>query len=211
MMEVMSDETSLNESGGRSRFIFLPVTVRCLQTILLAGLMWVLLFLVAPKVSAQGTLRYDLIDLVDTTPGQDLWEYSYFLSGFTFQTNEGFSIFFDYQTYANLTNARPSLNPSWNMLAVQPDVALRADGFLDGLALVNSPSYMGPFRVTVTWKGQGTPGTQSFYTYNSNFTPTFTGQTTSVPEARSILLMGLGFLFLVGRRALGLRKNRPSS
>ena len=166
-----------------------------------------LLLMSSVVVRAQGTLLYDVVDLVDVTPGQDLWEYTYYLSGFTFQTNQGFSIFFDYQSYANLTNARPSLNAAWSVLAVQPDVLLRADGYLDGLALVNGPAYAGPFQVVVTWRGQGTPGAQPFYTYNSNFTPTFTGSTTVVPEPGSIFLTSLGFLLLVRT----LRKTRPLS
>lgn len=209
MLGIMSHNISYKESGQTSGSIFSHSISRRGQTFILAASLAVLLF-VSPKVWAQGTVRYDLVDLVDTTPGQDLWEYSYFLNGFTFQTNQGFSIFFDYQTFANLTNARPSLNPGWSIIAVQPDVFLHGDGFLDGMAQINSPAYTGPFQVVVTWKGQGTPGAQLFNTYSLNpFTTTSTGTTTNVPEPQSILLTSLGLLLLVGVKSL--RNIRPLS
>jgi hypothetical protein len=172
-------------------------------------LAFALLFFASPKVYGQGTLYYDLADLPDNNPGEDLWAYTYFVNGFSFQTNEGFSIFFDHQLYANLSNPQPSVSPIWSVIAVQPDVLLQAPGFLDALALVNSPSYQGPFEVTFQWLGTGIPGGQTFYTYNSSFTPTFSA-VSAVPEPGTGLLASFSILFLLGQRVLHSRKMKHS-
>ena len=38
---------------------------------------------VAPAPAINVTFRFEVVDLADTTPGQDLWEYSYQVSGLT--------------------------------------------------------------------------------------------------------------------------------
>jgi len=151
-------------------------------------------------------LRYTVVDLPDGPTG-DLWEYSYFFSGFNLQTNQGFSVYFDYQFYRDLQNVRPSGSPDWNLIAVQRDVLLQAPGYLDGLALVNAPAFQGPFQVAFVWLGVGIPGGQPFEIYDSNFQTLFTGSSV-VPEPRSVLLVLVGGLMLWGSRAARLRKSR---
>ena len=155
----------------------------------------------------QGTLRYTATDLSDVVPGQDLWRYSYFISGFNFQANQGFSIYFNHLSYGNLQNARPSLDPGWNMVAVQPDVLLQVPGYLDGLARVNGPAYTGPFQVDFIWLGLGVPGAQPFEIYDANFQTLFSG-VSEVPEPGSGWLVVVGSLLLLGFRAKRGRK-RP--
>ena len=135
----------------------------------------------------------------------DLWEYSYFFSGFNFQTNQGFSVYFDATFYKDLQNVRPSGSPDWYLIAVQRDVLLQAPGYLDGLALVNAPTFQGPFQVAFVWLGVGVPGGQPFEIYDSNFQTLFTGSSV-VPEPRSILLALVGGLMLFGYRSARLRK-----
>ena len=72
-----------------------------------------------PVLRAQFTVQYEATDLADTTPGQDLWQYTYSVSGFSFQTNQGFSVFFDDQLYRNLQNPRPNSSPDWSVITVQ--------------------------------------------------------------------------------------------
>jgi hypothetical protein len=168
----------------------------------LIALVGVLLF--APWVRGQGSLRYTVTDLPDGASG-DLWEYSYYFSGFDFQASQGFSIYFDYPFYQDLQNVRPSSSTDWNMIAVQRDVLLQAPGYLDGLALVNAPVFQGPFQVAFVWLGVGVPGAQNFDIYDSNFQPIFSG-TTMVPEPQGFLLAVVGGLMLFGFRAVRLRK-----
>lgn len=156
------------------------------------------MFVVAPPVSAQG-IRYVATNLTDVNPGQDLWEYSYFIGGYNFQTNQGFTVYFDPQLYSQLQNPRPSLSPIWNTIVVQADTVLHQPGFFDGLALVNSPSTTSPFQVAFVWLGQGAPPEQAFEFYGNNFQTLFTG-TTVVPEPRGFILAGVGGLIFGGRQ-----------
>ena len=144
---------------------------------------------------AQGFMQFQAIDLTDTTPGQDLWRYQYVLNGFTFQTGQGFSVFFDSQLYTDLHNPQPSLSPIWNVIAVQPDVILHQPGYFDGQALVNSPSLTDIFQVDFVWLGQGSPGLQNFSIYDVNFS-TLSAGSTSVPEPQVLTFLSLGVLCL---------------
>ena len=165
---------------------------------------------VSPRVYADGAIDFLATDLTDTTPGQDLWRFTYSLSGFTFQANQGFSIFFDYLSYANLQNPTPNPSSSWSTIAVQPDVLLHEDGFFDAQALANSPLTSIPFSVDVIWLGTGTPGPQIFYTYDANFTPIFSGST-SVPEPQPWMLSGLAAACVVSWRVFQNRKKSSST
>ena len=48
------------------------------------------------------TITFNAANLADTTPGQDLWQYSYTVSGVTFGNGEGFSISFDRTLFTSL-------------------------------------------------------------------------------------------------------------
>ena len=57
---------------------------------------------VPPQPGIAVTFRFEVVDLADTTPGQDLWEYSYQVSGLTLTAGQGFTIFFDLGLYTLL-------------------------------------------------------------------------------------------------------------
>ena len=152
--------------------------------------------------SVQGGVRYEAVDVMDEKVGEDLWEYSYEISGYEFQAGQGFSVFFDPQLYGGLQNPRPSLSPLWDMIVVQSDPLLQAPGYLDGQARVNSPSTAIPFQVTFVWLGQGTPGGQPFEFYGSDFQTLYSGASV-VPEPQSFLLAGVGGLMILGWRRWG--------
>ena len=198
----MTNEISLSKSDHLSRRTSSsPDQIRAFSLFLLA----LAILLLAPvKVVGQGSLHYTVVDLPDG-PSGDLWEYSYSFSGFNFQANQGFSVFFDATLFSDLQNPRPSGNPQWSMIAVQRDVLLQQPGYLDGLALVNAPTFQGPFQVAFVWLGLGVPGGQPFEIYDSNFQTLFSG-TSVVPEPQSFLLAVAGGLMLFGYRAARLRK-----
>ena len=159
----------------------------------------ILLFLPFGAANA-GTILYEATDLVDTTPGEDLWMYSYVLNGFTFFENYGFQIFFDYMLYSNLEDPPPLVNLDWDPIVFQPDLGLPDDGIYDALALVDNPSLADPFTVSFVWLGAGSPGTQLYEIYNENFDIIATGETTVIPEPTTIILLGSGLLSLAGLR-----------
>ena len=108
------------------------------------------------------TIEYEAINLADVVPGQDLWQYNYYVSGRTFSANQDFTIFFDYVKYSQLQSPPPAVSPDWNLLVLQPDLQLPDNGAYDALAVVNNPSTANVFHLTFVWLGAGTPGSQPF-------------------------------------------------
>ena len=167
----------------------------------LAGVLAVLLFFftLAPPGRA-ATVIFTATDVVDVTPGQDLWEYSYRVSDVTFTANQGFTIFFDRTLYSQLQNPPTFVNADFDLLVVQPDLALMSNGFYDALALRNAPSLADPFRVKFVWLGPGTPGSQPFTIYNTDFSTISQGQTIGVPEPSTLSLLLAASCVLAQRR-----------
>jgi len=150
------------------------------------------------------TISYQATDLADITPGQDLWQYTYSVSGYVFNQNYGFTVLFDYSLYSNLEDPPPFVNNDWDPIVLQPDPSLPADGTYDALALVNSASLADPFTVSFVWLGIGTPGSQPFQVFDPNFETIESGRTTSgaaaIPEPATLLLLGPGLIGLMGIR-----------
>lgn len=165
-------------------------------------------FLPIPDPAEAGTITYEAIDLADTTPGEDLWQYSYMLSGFTFPLGFGFDLFFPLSQgylFGDLETDPPEPNADWDVISIQPDQNLPADGFLDALALVNNASLADPFTIAFIWNGTGTPGTQLFEIFDDTFAvidggvTVPAGGTTPVPEPGTLLLFATGMGLVWGR------------
>ena len=159
---------------------------------------------VAPAPAINVTFRFEIVDLADTTPGQDLWEYSYIVSGLTLTAGQGFTIFFDLGLYTLLQNPPPFVNADFDLLVAQPDTVLNSHGFYDALALRDNPSFADPFKLRVVWLGTAgtTPGPQPYTVYNADFSTQSQGQTTNIPEPSALALLvgsaSFGLLRLVG-------------
>ena len=147
-------------------------------------------------------IAYLATDLADVVPGQDLWQYAYFVSDVDFAADQGFSIHFDPELFADLQDPAPTVNADWDPVTFQPDPALNSPGLFDALALVSSASLGDPFVVDFAWLGGAlqTPGSQ-FFTINQfdasgALTVLETGNTVPishpVPEPATILLVALG-------------------
>lgn len=185
--------------------VCLPLARRFVQALadyshvfLLAACLALLWFIPQARGQSGPVILFQATDLADTTAGQNLWQYSYLVSGFNFQANQGFSIFFDHQSYLGLQSPPPAVGPDWNILSVQPDLVLGQPGYYDALALQNNPSLANPFVIDFIWQGGDTPGAQPFTIYNSDFSTLFAGQT--VPEPTVSVLTGLGMVVLLLRR-----------
>ena len=151
-------------------------------------------FIQPPPFAA--TFRFEIVDLADATPGQDLWEYRYTVSDLALTAGQGFTIFFDFNLYTLLQNPPPLVNADWDPITVQPDLALHSNGFYDAQARRNAPSLADPFKVRFVWLGSAgtTPGGQPFTVYDTDFTPIAQGQTVPEPAASALLLAAASLL-----------------
>jgi hypothetical protein len=158
-------------------------------------------------------IEFEAVDEADVVAGDDLWSYRYFVSGFAFAANQGFSVFFAPAFYRDLQDPPAPVSPSWDLLVAQPDAVLPSDGFYDALALAPGASLADPFTLRFVWLGgPGGPGSQAFTVNaldaNGGLAILESGRTTprggSVPEPLVWLLMASGLL-----PALARRRSRP--
>jgi hypothetical protein len=151
--------------------------------------------------SSAATIAFTPVDLVDTTPGQDLWQYRYAVSG-AFVPGGGFNVLFAPILYSALPNPPPSVNADWLISVTQPDLVLPADGLYTATALVATPSLANPFVLDFVWLGSGTPGAQPFEVFDDTFAVTQTGVSTAASpvavSASGTLSLAAGALLLFG-------------
>jgi len=155
---------------------------------------------VLPGSARAATIFYQATDLADVVVGQDLWEYTYTVTGITFSQDQGFSILASDSLYRDLAIPVPP-NSDWDATVFQPDPVLTSPGAYDALALVSAPSLAGPFVVDFVWLGGANrPGSQPFEIYalsgEGELTVIDEGRTIpfGVPEPASALLVGVGVL-----------------
>lgn len=177
----------------------------------------VLGILVCPgQVDAAPIILFEAKDIQDSTEGQDLWEYLYYVSGHDFLENQGFSVLFDVGLYANLTAT--SLHEGWDIIAFPVQDQLPDFGDYNALAVIASAPTDRPFSVSFTWLGgsQLVPGIQpvllnqyefidGLFTVASGF-PEAVGNTAPlsgslpVPEPGTLLLVTLGAGLVLRKR-----------
>ena len=88
-------------------------------------------------------------------------------------------------------------DPAWDVITLQPDPLLPAEGLFDALALVDSPPVAMPFAVTFVWNSASPPGPQPFVVYDPGFHTVESGMT-FVPEPGTGLLVAAGLGLLAG-------------
>ena len=176
----------------------------------------------APTALGAGKLTAKFENKADVVVGNDLWEVTYRLIEPPLTLDQGFTIYFDYRGFSSI-NLVSSPDPGWDVLIIQPDLALPDDGFVDGLATVTGLPPGEAFVVSFDWLGPKVPGSQHFEVYDlsgGGFQVVLDGTTTVldgiIPESGfglatgSVALMALGVLQLWAshwRRS----DNRPSA
>lgn len=151
-------------------------------------------------------VRFEAVDLNDSVPGEDRWEYRYFLeNGSPFAEGQGFAVLFDPSLYDALEPV-PSSATAWDILALQPDPELPDFGAYDAQAVADAPPLGASFRIQFVWEGSGAPSSQPFVVYDGDLSVLEAGETQLVPEPAGewltgVALLGLGGLLLRRRRA----------
>ena len=146
------------------------------------------------------TISYTTQDL-----GGNTWEYSYFVDDYTPIADHGFTIYFDYGLYQDITPI--SASADWDMLAWDSDLifGFPEPGAYDALALVDGASLVDPFKVEFTWLGGSAgAGNQYFETYDSGWNILESGNTAPasapVPEPATFMLIGTGLIGMMSAK-----------
>ncbi len=146
-----------------------------------------------------------IIDYESSNIAGNRWQYDYSVTNNTLTDPiDTFAIYFTYGQYSNLTLETSPAN--WDSIVINPDPNLFVpdDGFLDAYALasgINSGQNLSGFSVSFDWLGNGTPASQNFEVYNSDFSSLEFGKTTllrnlptevSEPSTLLLFLAGIG-------------------
>jgi len=164
-------------------------------------LAWVTAALLLQQTANATLISYEVTNLTGNS-----WEYTYTVGNDTLDLDiEEFSVFFDRGLFANLVvGATPT---DWDPIVLQPDPTLPDDGLYDALALsagITPGALLGGFSLRFDFLGVGTPGPQFFEILDiatfDVLDSGFTARAVSVPEPRTLGLMALGLLVLIGGR-----------
>lgn len=172
----------------------------------------VLTILVTTAYAGAVTIQYTATDLPDNDPNQDLWQYSYQVSDYTFSQGIGFTIYFELGLYNSLS---PVSSPEgWDVISWNPDPDLPGDGAYDAQAIVDNPSLNAPFVVEFVWLGnESRPGAQPFEIYeiydddNLHIIETGTTIPAPVPLPSTLLLLLSGAAGLCWEYRLHLKRS----
>lgn len=148
----------------------------------------------APAAQAAFEITYAAADLVDSEPGEDLWQYDYFVSGHDFEEFEFFEILFPKTFYTELA---PAPAPGWDLLVFADDPFFSDASFTaTALGPTSGPQ---TFSVAFVWLGEElTPGSQQFTLFGADAGIATTGFTApagdieAIPEPDTALLLAAG-------------------
>src|SRR5437867_3457999 len=109
-------------------------------------------------------IEFVATNLVDVTPGEDLWRYDYTVSGsHNFLQSEFFDIYFDANLYGTLS-AETAPNADWAVAILQQPTPANFPpfdtGIFDSFSLADNPSLSGVFSVSFIFLGSGRPDAQ---------------------------------------------------
>ncbi|WP_020586169.1 PEP-CTERM sorting domain-containing protein [Desulfobacter curvatus] len=133
-------------------------------------------------------------DIENTTLNQDLWEYEFTVSGYDYNTEDGFTIYFDYNSFGAIDpdGVVAAPNSDWDIQTWNPDTSLPDDGGYDAFALSDDyASFTETFTVQAVLLSNGNTTAWYYETYEA-------GQWDTVPEPTTALLLGIGLIGAAG-------------
>lgn len=99
---------------------------------------------------------------------EGIWEYSYIVSDYIFNTGYGFTLYFDYGLYENIIPI--AQGDDWEVFSWDPQIIMgfKELGVYETSAMIDHASLEDPFTVKFNWLGMGKPGFQFFEVYDSS-------------------------------------------
>ncbi len=163
-----------------------------------AGVISAFLLTATALAALDTVIVYETSDL-----GAGRWQYTFELAnnGLTVPIEE-FTVWFDYDLYANLTVETPTIPAGWDQLVLQPEPVLLDDGAYDAMATgagISLGQTLGDFAVSFDFSGIAEPGPQPYDIIDPQTFQTIDSGTT-VPEPATLLLLGLGSAILRRKR-----------
>lgn len=157
---------------------------------------WLTLSAACLAMSASAaTIEFQVSDL-----GGGNFRYTYSIASFTACPCLGdtLDLSFDPAIYSTVFNGHVAPATDWSFLLFPPNTPPGAFGDFLVQALVNNPSFAGPFSVDFTLQAGAHAGSQPFTIFDPNFSPITTGNTTplvsGVPEPATLSLAVAGAL-----------------
>lgn len=149
-------------------------------------------------------ISYIATDLDDVTEGEDLWQYTYTVTGNGFAQGTGFTVEFENSLFVLSATQPTAPNSNWEVSTYESPYYLPGEiSVYDAYAMVDNASLANQFNLTFVWTGgvEG-PGAQFFNVYDQNFQVMQNGMTAPVPVPGTVMLLGsaLAALSAVGRR-----------
>ena len=175
----------------------------CLRNLLAASLL--LLAAAPPAALADIQIVYQTEDLPDAEPGQDLWRYTYTVSGWAFGELDGFRIYFPTHSFSDVDII--DIPTQWDAVALVPDEVFPDQAFL-AQALENTSS-TATFMVEFRWLDDipNTPGSQRYELFDPDLVvldpPGTLGTISQVipePQTGPFVLTGLALLAALSMR-----------
>lgn len=161
----------------------------------------------AAPASADIQIVYATEDLPNVVADQDLWRYTYTVSGRAFDQGYGFNIYYPSDSFGAITLVEAPLDDWDPVEALSPEETLNLPGLLVAQAKRDLPVGSARFIVDVIWFGVAAPGSQRYELFDTEFTPLdppgtlgTVAQVVPEPQAGLLVLTGLALLAAVVRR-----------
>jgi hypothetical protein len=145
--------------------------------------------------------------------GGGSYRYTYDLSGVSLMVNQELFIVFDQLLFSSLSNGVTPGGGVFDLLLLQPNNPVGADGGYSLVALTDGPPMAGPFSVDAVYVGSGAPPAGVVFEINQldangGFSSSIVPRSTGVPEPGTFLMLLSGSMAVLALQRAAQRSRR---